>query len=63
MGSLVAQMLKNLPAMQEAWAQSLDWEDPLEEDIAMDSSILAWRLPKNRGTWQAIQSGVTDSRT
>ena len=43
--SLVAQMVENLPAMQEAWVQSLSQEDPLEESIATHSSILAWRLP------------------
>ena len=43
--SLVAQMVKNLPAMQETWVQSLGWEDPLEEDMATHSSILAWRIP------------------
>ena len=43
--SLVAQMVKNLPAMQETWIQSLDWEDPLEEGIATHFSILAWRIP------------------
>ena len=40
--SLVAQMVKNLPAMQEAWVRSLDWEDPLEEGMATHSSILTW---------------------
>ena len=39
--SLVAQMVKNLPAMQETWVQSLGWEDPLEEGMATHSSILA----------------------
>ena len=43
--SLVAQMVKNLPAMQETWVQSLGWEDPLEEGIATQSSILALRIP------------------
>ena len=43
--SLVAQMVKNLPAMQETWIQSLSWEDPLEKGMAMHSSILAWRIP------------------
>ena len=43
--SLVAQMVKNLPAMRETWAQSLGWEDPLEEGMATHSSILAWRIP------------------
>ena len=43
--SLVAQMVKNLPAMQEAWVQSLGREDPLEKGMATHSSILAWRIP------------------
>ena len=44
--SLVAQRLKPLPTMQETWVQSLDWEDPLVEDMATLSSILAWRIPQ-----------------
>ena len=43
--SLVAQMVKNPPAMQETWVQSLGWEDPLEEGMATHSSILIWRIP------------------
>ena len=43
--SLVAQLVKNLPAMQETWVQSLGWEDPLEKGTATHSSILAWRIP------------------
>ena len=43
--SLVAQMVRNLPAMWETWVQSLGWEDPLEEHMATYSSILAWRIP------------------
>ena len=43
--SLVAQMVKNLPVMQETWVWSLGWEDPLEEGMAIHSSILAWRIP------------------
>ena len=43
--SLVAQMIKNLPAMQETWVQSLGWEHPLETGMATHSSILAWRVP------------------
>ena len=43
--SLVAQKVKNLPVMQGTWVQSLDLEDPLEEEIATHSSILAWRIP------------------
>ena len=43
--SLVAQLVKNLPVMQETWVQSLGWEDPLGEGMATHSSILAWRIP------------------
>ena len=43
--SLVPHTVKNLPAMREAWVQSLGWEDPLEEGMATHSSILAWRSP------------------
>ena len=43
--SLVAQMVKSLPAMWETWVQSLFWEDPLEKERATDSSIRAWRIP------------------
>ena len=42
---LIAQLVKNLPAMQETWVQSLGWEDPLEKGKATHSSILAWRIP------------------
>ena len=42
---LVAQMVKNLPAIQETWVQSLGWEDLLEKRTATHSSILAWRIP------------------
>ena len=45
MASLVAQMVKNLPALQETWVQSLGWEDPLGEGMATHSNILAWRIP------------------
>ena len=41
----MAQTIKNLPAMQEAWLQSLDQEDPLEKGMATPSSVLAWRIP------------------
>ena len=44
--SLVAQMVENLPAMcKETWVLSLDWEDPLEKEMATHSSILAWKIP------------------
>ena len=45
MASLVAQTVKNLPAMWETWVQSLGWEDPLEKGMATHSSILAWIIP------------------
>ena len=45
LASLVAQMVKNLPAMQGTWFQFLGWEDPLEKGIATHSSILAWGIP------------------
>ena len=47
--SLVAQLVKNLPAMWETWVQSQGWEDPLEEGMATHLSILAWRIPMDRG--------------
>ena len=51
--SLVAQMVKNLPAMLETWVPSLGWEDPLEESMATHSSILAWRI-----TWTEEPGGL-----
>ena len=56
--SLVAQSIKNLPAMGETWVQSLGWEDPLEE-----GNILAWRIPMDRGAWRVTVYGITKSRT
>ena len=44
--SLVAQMVKNLPAVWETWVLSLGWEDPLEKGKVTHSSILAWRIPR-----------------
>ena len=54
----MAQEVKNLPAMQGAWVQSLDHEDPLEEEMATHSSILAWRIPwtKETGGLQSMGS-------
>ena len=43
--SLIAQSVKNLPAMQETWVQFLGWEDTLEKEKATNSSILAWKIP------------------
>ena len=62
MASLVAQLVRNLPAMQDTQVQSLGQKDPLG---AMTShfSILAWRIPMDRGAWQAIQSVGSQSQT
>ena len=61
--SLVAQMVKNLPAVREAWVRSLGWEDPLEEGMATQSNILAWRIPMDRGAWWATVPWVAKSPT
>ena len=59
----MAQTVKNLPAIQEIRIQSLDQEDPLGEGMATHSSILAWRIPMNRGAWQATVHAVAKSDT
>ena len=61
--SLVAQTVKNLPAVQETQVRSLGREDPLEEEIATHSSILAWRIPMDRGAWRVTVHGVSNSQT
>ena len=55
----MAQTVKNPPEMQEIWVQSLGWEDPLEEGMATGSSIIAWRIPMDRGVWQ-LQRDMTE---
>ena len=59
--SLVAQTVKNLPVVRETWVQSLGWEEPVEESMATHSSILAWRIPMDRGAWWATVHGVKKS--
>ena len=59
----MAQMVKNPPVMQETWVRSLDWEDPLEEGMVAHSSILAWRIPMDRGASWATLHGVTKTQT
>ena len=59
MASLVAQMVKNLPAMQETWYQSLGWEDSLEKEMATHSSILAWRIPWTEATVHEVTKSQT----
>ena len=66
--SVVAQMVKNLPAMQETWARSLGWEDLLEEGMATHSSILAWRIPWTEELvgyipWGRKESDMTEQLT
>ena len=61
--SLVAQTLKNLPAMWETWVRSLSWEDTLERGMSTHLSILAQRIPMDRGVWKATVHGITKSRT
>ena len=60
-------MVKSLPAMQETWVQSLGWEDPQEKEMAIHSSILAWKIPRmeEHGRLQSIgsQSDMTEQLT
>ena len=60
--SLVAQTVKNPPAMRKTWVQSLGWEDPLEKGMATHSNILAWKS-HGRGAWWATVHAVTNGRT
>ena len=61
--SLVAQLVKNLPAMQETWIQFLGWEDPLEKGMATRSSILAWRIPWTEKPGRLLSMGSQESDT
>ena len=60
--SLIAQLVKNLPARQERLVRSLGQEDPLEDGRETHSIILAWRIPMDRGAWRAMVHGATKSR-
>ena len=57
--SLVAQLVKNPPAMWETWIRSLDWEDPLEKEMATHSNSLGWENSMDVGAWQATVHGIT----
>ena len=61
--SLVAQMVKSLPAMQETWVQSLGWEDHLEKEMATHASILAWTIQwtEEPGELQSMESQELDT--
>ena len=61
--SLVAQTVKNLPAMQETCVRSLSWEDPLEKGMVTHSSVLAWKILMDRGACRGIVHGVAKSQT
>ena len=54
--------LRNPPAMRGSWVQSLGWEDSLEEGMETHSSILAWRIPMDRGAWWAVVYVVPKSQ-
>ena len=64
--SLVAQLGKNPPAVQETWVLSLDWEDPLEKEIATHCSILAWKISRTERSlvscspWSRKELGMTE---
>ena len=65
-GSGMVKMVNNPPAMQETQemqARSLGWEDPLDEGMVINSSILAWKIPMDRGAWWAVVHGVSKSQT
>ena len=65
--SQVVPVVKNLPAnagdIRQVQVRTLSWEGPLEEGMATHSSILAWRIPKDRGAWHGIVHGVAKSQT
>ena len=61
--SLVAQLVKNLPVMQETWVQLLVWEDSLEKEMAIHSSILAWRIPQTEEPSRLQSMGSQESDT
>ena len=59
----MAQMVKNSPAMRETWVRSLSCEDPSKKGMETHSSILAWRIPTDRGAWRATVHGVAKTQT
>ena len=65
MVSLIAHLIKNLPAMQETWVRFLGWEDPLEKEMAIHFSILAWKIPwtEEPGGLQPMRSQESDLAT
>ena len=63
MTSLVAQAVKSPPVMQETWVLSLGWEDPLEEEMATHSSILAWKIPRTEEPGGLVHGVALKSQT
>ena len=61
--SLMAQLVRNLPAVQETMVRFLGWKDPLEKDMVTHPSILVWRIPRDREAWWATVHRVTKSWT
>ena len=61
--TLVAQMVKNSPAMCKTWVRTLGWEDPLEKGMVTHSTILAWRIPMDREAWRTTVHGVAKKWT
>ena len=61
--SFVAQVVRNPPAMKETWVRSLDWEDPLEKEMATQSSILAWKIPWTEESGRLQSVGHKESDT
>ena len=61
--SLEAPLVKSLPTAQETWVQSLDWDNPLEEEMATHSSILAWRIPWTEQPCSLQSTGLQESDT
>ena len=63
MGFPSGAVVKNPPAMQEMWVQSLDWDDPLEKEMATHSSILAWKIPWTKKPGRLQSMGSQKSQT
>ena len=63
MNSPVVQLVKNMPAKQETWVQSLSGEDPLEEEMTTRSSILAWEIPRTKESGRLQSMGLQESDT
>ena len=59
----MVQLVKNPLVMRKTWARSLGWEDPLEEGMGTHSSVVAWRIPMDRGAWQATVHGIAELDT